>query len=577
MTGTERGIHGALGSVDGRQLVHVALADFRQRTRSRRLLVVLGAVALLGYWVNVGQVGLAYQFSHDGESVAVGGEPTAAFVGLEAGMAGAAFLAFVGFYVAKGSLGRDRIHDVADLVASTPVDDRTYLLGKWVSNVALCSVLVATLAVATVANHAVHGVGPTDPVALVVPIAVLALPVGAFVGALALLFETVDWLDGTLGNVAYFFGLTTLWAAVIATAVETQPGEVAAWGRAGDLLGHFAVYELTADAVATATPGYDGGLPSFGTIDAQEVASFRWEGGTWPWWIFAQRLGMVLVGLGIALGASTVYDRRPSTGDAEEPSDGRTGLGARVERVLAPTRAVLRRETDAETTPTPEPNAFDPTATTPVTDRGAGGFRRLVVAELRLAVRGHSWWWYAGAAALVVAPLAGLAAAGSTDATTPIRRFALPMAFVWPIAVWSPLGRRTHRHGLTDLVLSSQYALHQVLAQWLAGVCIGLGIASGLVVTFVAAGQGWPLLGVTAGVLFAPSLALALGSWSRSPWPFEIGYLLVWYVGPLNAAGPIDFLAATDAGVAWKAPVAFLAASVPLVAAALIRRRMEVG
>ncbi|WP_083870302.1 ABC-2 transporter permease [Haloterrigena salina] len=546
-----------------RRLYHIARADFLQRVRSRRLLVVLAVVAYLGFLVNVGQIELAYQVTDRSVETNFHGENTAAFIGLKAGLTGSAVILFGGFYLMKNTLERDRLYDVDQLVVSTPISDKTYLAGKWLSNIALGAVILLTLGFATIANHAIHGIGPTNPVSLLAPLFVFAFPVCVLVGAVSLLFETVDRLNGTLGNISYII-LATFSLAALAATQNSLPGSIPPWVKAGDILGHISIYNLTVDSLLVEVPNYSGGVPSIGTLDGDQT--FRYDGGSWPLWIYFQRIGIMVFATFVVLAATVLFDRTPSY----ELSNS----SKRLSWVAAVLSTVTRgNNVDEDDT---NPQSIDSISLTPVNDRDSGGFGRLLAAEIRLALRGQPWWWYIGAVALIGSPLLILANESSPDAAVmPIRQIALPLAFIWPIFIWSGMGVRTVKHRMTSLVLSSKYANKQLIAEWLAGVVIAMGIGSGILVLFVSAGQPELFLGYAGGVLFAPSLAIATGIWSRSSWLFEIVYLMIWYVGPLNSAVPLDFVGSTTESIEIGIPLVFIGVSLVLFSTAALRRRME--
>ncbi len=527
--------------------------------------MVLAVVAYLGYLVNVGQIELAYQLS-DGDSLTnVHGVDTAPLVGLKAGMTASMVMLFAGFYLMKGAVARDSHHGVDQLTASTTISDRAYLVGKWLSNVGLGAVVLLALGFATVVNHVVHGVGPTKPLALVGPILALGLPLAALVGAVALLFESVGRLDGTLGNVGYFF-LATFALAGIAAAEGQLPSELPAAVRAADVVGHLAVYALTADALFQAAPDAAGVLPSFGTLTGDEL-TFRYDGRAWPLWIYVQRAALAVPAVAVLLAAAIPLERPRSRTESSE-----SGRWSRVTALLP----AFGRGDESTAEPSDAPSV-DSLSLTRVDNRNAGGFRRLATAELRLAVRGRRWWWYAGVLALVVAPVGLLANAGSSSGVPDVARGLLvPLAFVWPVFVWSDLGTRAVKHRTTDLVLSSSYPVRQLLAEWVAGVVVAVGVSSGLVALFAGTGQVTALLGLASGALFAPSLAVAAGMWSRSSWLFEVSYLMLWYVGPLNGGEPVDFLGTTAGSLDAGVPFVFVGLSAALVGAAVVRRKREV-
>ncbi|WP_154658549.1 ABC transporter permease [Halopiger djelfimassiliensis] len=566
-----------------RRLYHVARADFLQRIRSRRLLVALAVIAYIGFLVNVGQIELAYQI-RDGDTVTYfHGEPTAEFIGMKAGLTGTLVLIFGGFYLMNNTLSRDRTHNVSQLVASTPVSDRTYILGKWLSNVALGGVIVVTLGVATIVNHAVHGVGTTDPVALLVPLIVFAIPISALVGGIALLFETIDRLNGSLGNICYLLLMATVVPISLVAAQGLLPNELPIWVKAGDLTGQIAVYEMTANALLDAVPGYSGRPPNIGTLEGDRT--FRWEGGNWPVWVFPQRTGLIISSLLIVFVATVPFDRLQSSDPATDsgwlsrfvPSLSVSGWSKtkRLSQYVPSLPGIGRNNAAVEET-FEQPDA-DSISLTPIRDRDAGGFRRLVAAELRLALRGQPWWWYVGAMALVVVPIIGLVNVGTTGGSIePFRKQLLPIAFIWPLFIWSAMGVRTSQNQVTDLVLSSKYPIGQIVAEWLAGVLIAMGLGSGMVVLFVGTGHLGAVLGYASGVLFAPSLAIAAGIWTRSSTLFELFYLLLWYAGPLNGAVPVDFAGSTSDSIEMGVPIVFIGLSIVLFGAAVGRRKLEI-
>jgi hypothetical protein len=71
---------------------------------------------------------------------------------------------------------------------------------------------------------------------------------------------------------------------------------------------------------------------------------------------------------------------------------------------------------------------------------------------------------------------------------------------------------------------------------------------SGAAIRFVIDGDSTSLIAFLSAALFIPSLALALGVWSNSSKPFEILYITLWYLGPLNKTPGLDFIGANSVG-----------------------------
>lgn len=541
-----------------RDVYHVAKTDFLQRVRSRRLLAVLAVVAYLGYLVNVGEIELVYQHETvPGEFENYYGEPTSALVGAKAALTSCFFFLFAGYYLLKNTLARDRDTGVDLLAASMPISDGAYLLGKWLSNVGVAVIVVGTLGLATVINHVAHGIGPTNLVDLLLPLFVLGIPAGALIGAIALLFETIDILDSTLGNVAYFFlAIMILGVPLGSTMDGTTPDSISLMLKLTDFSGTLAVYEATESAILGVLPGYTGGPPSFGQVFGGTTETYQWVGGTWPDWMYLQRAGFVGVGFVVVALTTLTYDRFDTGSQTSE----RKWLSA----IASATPFVGRDASDVD----PEPTSIEEMSLTPVTNRNAGGIGRLVVAEFRLALRGQKWWWYVGAASLLLVGLAGLSPSFTRDAI-------LPAAFIWPIFIWSSLGTRPDRHQVTPLVLSSNYSVGQLLSSWFVGVVVTAVLGGGVIWPLISAGETGILVGYVAGVLFVPSLAVASGMWSRSSRLFEIVYLLIWYTGPVNGIQTFDFLGVTSEAMSPGVPLTFIGIGAVALAAAVFRRYRE--
>lgn len=189
----------------------------------------------------------------------------------------------------------------------------------------------------------------------------------------------------------------------------------------------------------------------------------------------------------------------------------------------------------------------------------------LVVAELRLMLRGRGFWWFAGAAGLWIGGLA--APAGQA------RTALLALAWIWPLPLWSELGAREAHYGTRPLILSAPLSPGlQCGAIWAAGAGVTALAGSGVALRLALAGDSGGLLGWLAGCLFIPALALALGTISGSPRLFEVVYLLLWYIGPMNGVAELDYTGLTPAARAAAVAWLYLGLTAPLFATAWAAR-----
>ncbi len=191
----------------------------------------------------------------------------------------------------------------------------------------------------------------------------------------------------------------------------------------------------------------------------------------------------------------------------------------------------------------------------------------LVMAELRLMLKGQRWWWYAIAAGLWVGCVASPIEAA--------RSGVLAVAWIWPTLIWSQMGARETQRSVGLLVFSAPRAVpRQLLAVYAAGVVVAMATGSGMALRLLAAGDGAGLAAWTAGAMFVPAFALALGVVTGSRKAFEALYTIWWYAGPLHHIRGIDFIGTSPLS---STPVAFIVGALVLVAAAYAARQARVA
>jgi hypothetical protein len=200
--------------------------------------------------------------------------------------------------------------------------------------------------------------------------------------------------------------------------------------------------------------------------------------------------------------------------------------------------------------------------------RGLGVFARLVVSELHLMFKGMHWAGYAIAGGLI---LGGLLAPLEMA-----RLLFLPLAWIWPVRVWSSVGNREARFNTRGMVFAAAFPLRrQLLACWMAGFLVALIAGSGVALHLALAIQWGGLLAWGVAALFIPSLALALGVWTGSRKTFEAVYLILWYLGPWNKIFFLDFAGTTGAAMEANVPLFYFLVTLLLVAAAFIGRKRQ--
>ena len=514
-----------------RVLYHMAHADFLERTRRYSFLVMLGLVMWLGYLVNIGQVTLRLDSYR--------GVFNSAWVGSMMTLVVNFLLGWFGFYLVKNSIARDYETGVGQIMATTPLTRTKYMLGKWLSNFLVLDVMVFILMLAAIVMQLFQREDSQIHLwALIAPFLLVALPFMAFIAALAVLFESINWLRGSFGNIVYFFlfimGITTI-AILLGVNIPLF-----------DWLG-FGVFKASMGAAAKAAyPAYAGGLSLSMVPASADIQPFTWNGVTWTLPIVLTRMLLFVWSIGLVLVAALFFDRFDSS------------------RVNSPPR---RKPASDSPEPAPVPVA-QPALTAHLTplpaSRPRSRFGTLFMAELRMFLKGLAWWWY-----LVVA---GLILASFIMPLETVRYNILSASLIWPIFLWSGLGCRESKLNTRQIVFSAPRPLqNQLPVAWLAGFVVSALMGVGAAVQYIVAGEISSLLSLLVGMLFIPSLALMLGVWTGSSKAFEVVYVLLWYLGLLNKVSELDFLGMHTTGN-WQV---YFALSVIFFITAIIGRQRQ--
>jgi hypothetical protein len=502
-----------------RVVLSIARADFLERTRRYQYLATL-VITLVGGIFFAPPKGANYvAFTVDGYR----GIYNSAWMGAMMAILTTTTLSLFGFYLVKSAIEVDRATRVGEIVASTRVGKLEYVAGKWLGNVAVLGSLALVLVIDAIIMQLVRGEDRTiDVLAIATPFIVILVPVIALVSAAAVLFEAIPFLRGGIGNVVYFFA----WVFGLSSGASPGSKIPSPWN---DPLGILAVSTQIDSALVKIAPHTHKSLDLVIGGDREQERYFIWHGFVWSSGEVTGRIVWCLVAFAVVALAALIFDRFAG------------GVQPARQRALKGWQLGIVRNVE--------------NATAPILDRVfATDFGALVLAEVRLMLKGSSIWWYFVAIGLWIATLASPASAQS---------IVLGLAWLWPILTWSQMGARESLHDTEGFVYPSLQPLRrQYLALWIAGIALALLTGSGSLLHWFIAGNWSGVAGVVAGAVFVPTLALACGAVSGTTRLFEIVYLVLWYVGPMNNVKAFDFTQASGAPAAiaatvWLAVIAF--------------------
>ncbi len=515
-------------------------ADLQERTRRTSFVVTVCSIIYLGYAVNTGQILIKLETYR--------GVYNSAWVGSLMSLVITFFLGIAGFYLVKNAVERDERTGVGQIIATTPTTGSQYLLGKWLSNFTVLAVLVGILALAAILMQIINREDVQIQLwALLAPFLFIALPMMALVAAFAVFFESVSWLKGGFGNLVYFGVIIALFMAGI--FLTDLP-----WL---DVTGFSLIGTSMKAAAREAFPTYGSAFTLSMASDSNgPVQTFVWSGIHWTAGLIVQRVLWLVVSVGIVLAGSLFFHRF-------DPNR-RSLLRQKQKQVeiLAPQGGTVSPERDWKAqrlTPLSGQQAFHM------------NFLRLVWLELLLLVKGVKWYWWAGMALLWMGSV-------FTQNET-MRQTWFTLSTLWPVLIWSKMGEREVRCHTEQLIYQVAYPLGRVLlSSWLAGVTLTALSVSGVLIGRLLTGAPAALLPWILSALFIPTLALALGTWSRSSKLFEVVYPILWYLGPLNRENGLvilDYLGIHAQAPVNTIPLVFTAGICVLLVLAIIGRRRQ--
>ncbi|WP_432146942.1 ABC transporter permease [Streptomyces sp. bgisy084] len=524
----------------------LAVADFWDRVRRPAYAVILFAAVGLGYlatpakeagWV-VMQVG-DYRGAYN-----------SAYVGMVVALAGAVWLSLGGFYVVRNAISRDESTGVGRLLAATPLSNMAYLTSKFLSSVLVLASMLGVLAVTAVVMQLARGEATTvDPVDLLSPFVLIALPLMAFTAAAALLFEAIPFLRAGLGNVLWFF----IWAFI---AIGGQSPNA----PLGGIGVHQVVQSLGDSMKAQGIDPSEAGEFSLGlTLVSKPLKTFEWTGFDPSSAYLLTRCVLLLIAVALALVPAFWFPRfDPARGRELQDPSAQSADDRTEDRSTFPAMPVVAIQEE------PGAARSDTFGNVPRAQVKLGNSAvRLLVGEVRVLVQGVPLWWWAGVLTLT-------AVSQMVTPATGVTRILLPLAWIWPVLIWSRLGTQRHEHGVEAILGAYPAARRRVLAEWGAGLLLTAVAGIGPALRMLTGSDGPGLLHWFLGALFIPSFALVLGMLSRTHRLFQAAYLPLWY-GTVNGITPLDFMGALrgpDGLPAGMSPALLIGATVVMLATA---------
>ena len=475
-------------------LITLIKSNMIKQTRTYRFFMIIGISIFLGFLCVPGQ-SAGYEIFYLG---GVRGLYNSAWLGALSTVLPVILLWLPGFYLLRSQISEDTVLKIGQMIASSPVSKTRYIYGKLITNFSILMVLqlvfTAAIMVTQVILHESRDFSITD---YILPLIFVAAPYLLVLASLTILFDVIPFLKNTFGNIVIFI----LWL-VLSTISIASPG------NKFDLFGLGTILNSMLAGGRTYFPSLPDSV-SFGYYTEVSKSTFVWAGMDWTKDFLQSRLLWVVVAFIITQLSVFTFNRFKEN--------------SKIKKV--------KTYTCIENKQYSKPMDYKN-----ITISKKFNFFNMVFGELRIMLKGHSLWWYL--TALAVIALTPFSTSGES-----LKWIAVSMLL--PMSLWAQMGNREKVCDTEHLIISSCSAPTKWIATWVAGVIVALLISLGMFARIIMLSEWNFLFPWIAGLLFVPTLALMLGTFSGTTRLFEAIFIVLMYLGPVNSMWKFDFMGLT--------------------------------
>jgi hypothetical protein len=502
----------------------IVLADVRIRFRKLSTLIVFVLLSSSAYlWVPDPRTGRAL-LEIDGKRALY----NSAAIGMGTAAMATIFVGLIGYYVISNALRRDVSSRCGFVLASTGMRSSEYLAGKFLGNVVFLATFLGGFMVTSMGMLIVRGEAPLQPLVFAQQYLYVLTPSIFFVSAIAILFESIPFLSGRFGDVAYF----VFWCISFSAVAMVQSG-----GHGPGLAAYFDVsglgFLMDAMKITTGTEHVSIGAATFDPSHGIRVFPGLAMPASW----ILPRIVASLLCIPV-LGLALLFFHRFDPARVRVSGKARGDWMGRLNALVKPVARLV---------------TMMPIGRRASLVRSAVADAMLTLTAFPIAV-----------AAVIGFAIAALAAGGAHAG-----RQVLPIAFAAAAIAVAGVASREAESGTTALVASAPLLQPRFIVwKLLASLVVALAF---LAVPMLVAGFARPsaIVPMLIGLFFICSAATALGAISTNAKTFLVLFLMFWYV-VMNDAGlnpALDFAGFYGKSTSAVA-LAYLGAAIAFVVAA---------
>jgi len=474
---------------------NIAVADLKERTRRKSFLIILVLTACMGI-LFIPERGSKFEImDFDGYK----GVYNSAWIGTGVALVTSIFLSLIGFYLVKNAVTQDERAGIGEIIASSPITRFKYCFGKFLSNVMMLIFIMCVLIFISGLLQLIRNEDPNIKIGeLILPFLFITLPTLIIVSAIAIFFDCIDLLKTGIGSALYFF----IWIFQLFFMSKKT---------FFDIMGGSIVISAIKNDISLLYPEYSGTVTIIDIGSTRANNLFIWHGINWTWSILLSRFLWVIIAVIIIFLSSNLFDRFSdksskliSIFDEEHESE---------------KKIIMKKYKTAEMAPFPSEL---------VTYKFR--FFYLILCEIKLILYGHSIIWYIGFLCLFLLSV--------YDAHL------LSFLYLWTIPLWATIGLAEVKNNTTSILMHTRYyKYHQLFAAYLGGVVLYIFVGFGYLIKSIVIMRNYVvILYVFIGAILISSISLLLNLWIKNSKVFELVYIIIWYLGPIQKVYPFDFI-----------------------------------
>ncbi len=414
------------------------------------------------------------------------------------------FLSLIGFYYIRNSISEDNKNNIGLIIASTPISNIEYCIGKFFSNFLNLSIISIIMSIMCIFLQVIRGEDMNIILYnIFLPFIVITTPTILVISAIAVLFDSNFVLSGSLGNIIYFF----IWITLVSLSFKGKPFVF-------DLIGTSYILPNIMKDLKNVIPDYN---MSYTVIGNDKYSStFIWNGIDWVNQMFYIRfVWCIFFAVIICIIASILFRR--------------TFICKTSDYSILELDIFLNNDKNYNNEI--EKNKNDYNACKSIKLKFS--LYNLIISDMKANAYGYFWIWY-----VIILILYSLNFIYDNQILPSI-------LFLCTLPLWSRNKVMKYKNRITPIISSTHYYTgYHILSMFLSNTILYILLNSFFIIKSIKFDNHYYLsiILLISSAMLISSLSLIINSLTNNSKYSEVIFVLLWYIGPILKIYPLDFI-----------------------------------